>query len=104
MATATAPDVTELRTEIERLQSDLKATIEKVRELTGEWPNGHDSALATAERMWTEVKRQAQQVGQEIEERPLVSAVNGVGAGVAIRMLFIRRHLATGRLYPRVGW
>ncbi len=36
MATASAPDVTELRTEIERLQSDLNATIEKVRELSGE--------------------------------------------------------------------
>jgi len=91
MATATAPDVTELRTEIERLQSDLNATIEKVRELSGEWPNGHDSALATAERMWMEVKRQAQQVGHEIEERPLVSAVTAFGAGVAIGMLFSGR-------------
>ena len=88
MATVTAPDVTELRIEIERLQSDLNATIEKVRELTGEWPDGHDSALATAERMWLELKRQAQQVGQEIEERPLVSAVTAVGAGIAIGMLF----------------
>ena len=88
MDTLTAPDVTELRTEIERLQTDLKATIEKVRELAGEWPNGHDSALATAERMWMEVKRQAQQVGQEIEERPLVSAMTAFGAGVAIGMLF----------------
>ena len=88
MATATVPEVTELRIEIERLQSDLKATIEKVRELSGEWANGHDSALATAERMWLEVKRQAQQVGQEIEERPLVSAVTAFGAGVAIGMLF----------------
>ena len=91
MATVTAPDVTELRIEIERLQSDLKATIEKVRELAGEWPNGHDSALAAAERMWLEVKRQAQQVSHEIEERPLVSAMTAFGAGVAIGMLFSGR-------------
>jgi hypothetical protein len=91
MATATAPDVTELRIEIERLQNDLKSTIEKVRELAGEWPNGHDSALATAERMWLEVKRQALQVSHEIEERPLVSAMTAFGAGIAIGMLFSGR-------------
>jgi hypothetical protein len=92
MATDTAPDVTALRSEIERLQSDLNATVEKMRELSGEWPNGHDSALATAERMWLELKRQAQQVGREIEERPLVSAMTAFGAGIAIGMLFSGRH------------
>jgi len=93
MATATAPDVTRLQGELERLQSDLYAAIEKMRELSGgEWPNGHDSALATADRMWAEVKRQAEQVGHEIEERPLVSAVTALGAGIAIGMLFSGRH------------
>jgi ElaB/YqjD/DUF883 family membrane-anchored ribosome-binding protein len=92
MATATAPDVTRLQGEIERIQSDLNAAIAKIRELTdGEWPNGHDSALAAADKMWTEVKRQAQQVGHEIEERPLVSAVTAFGAGIAIGMLFSGR-------------
>ena len=47
-----------------------------------------DSALATAEKMWTEVKRQAQQVGHEIEDRPLVSAFTALGAGIAIGVLF----------------
>jgi len=92
MATATASDVTRLQGEIERIQSELNATVEKMRQLSGgEFPNGHDSALATADRMRTEVKRQALQVGHEIEERPLVSAMTALGAGIAIGMLFSAR-------------
>ena len=88
MAT-TAPELTALRIEVERLQTGLNAAVDKMRELNGgEWPNGHDSALATAEKMWTEVKRQAQQVGHEIEDRPLVSAFTALGAGIAIGVLF----------------
>ena len=89
MATATAPDVTALQSEIERLQAGLDAAVEKMRGLNGgRLPNGQDSALASADRMWGEVKRHAQQVGHEIEERPLVSAATAFGAGIAIGMLF----------------
>lgn len=84
-----ATDVTELRDEIARLRADLDQAVVKMRGLNGgELPNGYDSALASAERMWTEFKRQAQQVGQEIEERPLTSAMTALGAGIAIGMLF----------------
>ncbi|HTT78864.1 MAG TPA: hypothetical protein VMF86_04220, partial [Stellaceae bacterium] len=75
--------------EIERLQAGLDAAIETMRRLGGdELPNGHDTALASAEKMWTGVKRQAEQVGHEIEQRPLVSAVAAFGIGMAIGLLF----------------
>jgi hypothetical protein len=89
MATTTTPDVTALKTEIERLRAGLDAAVDKMRALNGgAGLEGYDSALATAEKMWTGVKRQAQQVGHGIEERPLVSALTAFGVGVAIGMLF----------------
>jgi hypothetical protein len=89
MATTTTPDVTALKTEIERLQAGLNAAVDQIRGLDGgDILNGHDTTLAAAEKMWTEVKRQAQQVGHEIEERPLVSALTAFGTGIAIGMLF----------------
>ncbi|HVB15034.1 MAG TPA: hypothetical protein VNF04_00715 [Stellaceae bacterium] len=89
MTITTKPEVTALKSEIERLQADLDAAVDKMRGMDGDkWSNGHDSTLASAEKMWTEVKRQAQQVGHEIEERPLVSAITALGAGIAIGMLF----------------
>jgi hypothetical protein len=66
----------------------LNAAVAKMRGLNGEGLGGHDSTLASAEKMWTGVKRQAQQVGHEIEERPLVSALTAFGVGIAIGMLF----------------
>lgn len=89
MAITTEPEVTALKSEIKRLQAGLDAAVDKLRGLDGDkLSNGHDSTLASAERMWTEMKRQVQQVGHEIEERPLVSAATALGAGIAIGMLF----------------
>ena len=89
MAFATEPDVKAMKGEIQRLHASLDEAIDKMRRLDGDkWSNGQDSALASAEKMWAEMKRQAQQVGHEIEERPLVSAVTALGAGIAIGMLF----------------
>ncbi len=89
MATETAPDVAALQGEIERLRAGLDAAVQKMNGLNRDLPlNGHDSAIASAEKLWTEVKRQAQQVGHEIEERPLISAATAFGAGIAIGMFF----------------
>jgi ElaB/YqjD/DUF883 family membrane-anchored ribosome-binding protein len=89
--TATAPDVTALQTELAQLQEGLAAAVEEVRRIGGQLPNGHDTAFVAAGKMWTEAKRQVQQVGHEIEERPLVSAATAFGAGMAIGMLFSGR-------------
>jgi ElaB/YqjD/DUF883 family membrane-anchored ribosome-binding protein len=88
MATETAPDTAKLQTEIERLQAGLDEAVDKIRTLRGELPNGHDTTFASAEKMWSEVRRQAQQIGHEIEERPLVSAATAFGAGIALGLLF----------------
>jgi ElaB/YqjD/DUF883 family membrane-anchored ribosome-binding protein len=88
MATATAPDVAALESEIRQLRAGLEAATEKMRGLrNGEASNGQASTFGAAERMWSEVKQQAQQVGHEIEERPLVSALTAFGAGIALGVL-----------------
>ena len=85
---STAPEVRALKGEIEQLQSGLTAALAKIRSLNGgESFDGHDSVIASAEKMWTEAKRQAQQVGHEIEERPFASALTAFGAGIAIGVL-----------------
>ena len=81
------PEMSELRQEIDQLRAGLDAALEKMRRLNGgELPNGHD-AFAAAEKMWAELKRQAQQVSDEIEEKPLISAVTAFSIGVTVGML-----------------
>jgi ElaB/YqjD/DUF883 family membrane-anchored ribosome-binding protein len=94
MVTAIAPDVATLQNEIERLEARLDAAVAEMHALRkNSAANGHDkdSILASAEKMWLEVKRQVEQVGHEIEERPMVSALTAFGAGFAIGMLFTPR-------------
>jgi ElaB/YqjD/DUF883 family membrane-anchored ribosome-binding protein len=84
---AAEPEMAELRQEIDQLRAGLDAALDKMRRLNGgDLPNGRDT-FATAERMWAELKHQAQQVSQEIEEKPLISAVTAFGIGVTIGML-----------------
>ena len=88
MGIAATPEIEELKAELDRLQSGVGKAIDRLRDLTvGGAPNGHDTALATAEKIWSEVKQGAQTVGHEIEERPIVSALTAFGAGVALGML-----------------
>ena len=88
MVMASESEVVALQSEIQQLQAGLDAAVQKMRALGGELPNGHTSTIETAEKMWTEVKRQAQTVGHEIEERPLVSAATALAAGIASGLLF----------------
>jgi ElaB/YqjD/DUF883 family membrane-anchored ribosome-binding protein len=44
-------------------------------------------AQDSAEKVWGEVRQKAQQVGQEIEERPFVSALAAFATGLVLGML-----------------
>lgn len=79
--------VTALQRTVAQLQSGLSAAVEKIGQL--EVSNSYDTAVASAGKAWTEAKRQAQQVGQEIEERPLASTFVALGVGILIGMLFL---------------
>jgi ElaB/YqjD/DUF883 family membrane-anchored ribosome-binding protein len=94
MATEPTPEVAALQREIAELRTGLDAAVQKMRRLNGDGdlPNGHDSALASAEKMWTELKQQAHQVSHEIEERPFISAITAFGVGITVGMLFRGGH------------
>jgi ElaB/YqjD/DUF883 family membrane-anchored ribosome-binding protein len=48
-------------------------------------------AQESAEKVWGEVRRQAQQVGQEIEDRPFASALAAFSTGLLLGMLLNSR-------------
>jgi ElaB/YqjD/DUF883 family membrane-anchored ribosome-binding protein len=48
-------------------------------------------AQESAEKVWGEVRRQAKQVGQEIEDRPFASALAAFGTGLVLGMLLNTR-------------
>jgi len=93
MASATATDVQAMQAEIEELRAAVARAADRMRDLSGEESgNGHDKSSLSPDRVWTEMKRQAQQVTHEIEERPLVSAVTAFSAGIALGILLGGRH------------
>ncbi len=50
-----------------------------------------EKVQASANKMWTEVRRQAHDVSREIEERPIAAALTAFGAGVLLGLLLSGR-------------
>ena len=48
-------------------------------------------AEASTDKVWTEVKRQADSVSREIEQRPVAAALTAFGAGALLGLL-LNRH------------
>jgi ElaB/YqjD/DUF883 family membrane-anchored ribosome-binding protein len=86
------PDLTTLQSDIQQLRDDFTKLSNDTRAYAG---NGLSSAGAqaqdSAEKMWGEIRRQAQQVGREIEERPLTSAVTAFATGLVLGMILNAR-------------
>ncbi len=78
-------DIQQLRDDFAKISSDMKAYAGNGLSSAGE------QAQMSAEKMWTEIKRQAQQVGQEIEERPLASAIAAFSTGLILGMILNAR-------------
>ena len=86
------PDLSTLQADIQALRADFAKMTADMRDLAN---SGFTRASATAqdsaERMWGEVKRQAQVVGQEIEERPVTCALAAFSTGLILGMLLSGR-------------
>jgi ElaB/YqjD/DUF883 family membrane-anchored ribosome-binding protein len=88
MAASTEIDVARLQGDIQQLRADFAKMTATMRELAGSGlTQAGEAAQASAERVWGEVKRQAQQVGHEIEERPFTSALAAFSTGLILGML-----------------
>jgi ElaB/YqjD/DUF883 family membrane-anchored ribosome-binding protein len=92
MAATMENDFAALQADIQQLRADFAKMTSDVRNLAN---TGYTQASATAqesaEKMWGEVRRQAQNVTQEIEERPFASALASFATGLLLGMLLNAR-------------
>jgi ElaB/YqjD/DUF883 family membrane-anchored ribosome-binding protein len=92
MATHTEPDIETLQTDIEQLRADFAKLATTMRDVAASnIAKAGENAEASAERVWIEAKRQAQQVGQTIDERPIASALAAFGTGLILGLLLNTR-------------
>ncbi|MGC2411796.1 MAG: hypothetical protein WA459_03740 [Stellaceae bacterium] len=92
MAEKANADIDALQTEIKQLRADFAKLTDTMRDIenNGVAQTGH--AQASAEKVWSEVQRQAGSLGREIEERPIAAALTAFGAGLFLgRLLTARR-------------
>ncbi len=85
-------DLAALQADIQQLRADFAKMTTDMRNVasTG-YAQASGKAQESAEKMWGEVRRQAQNVTQEIEERPFASALASFATGLVLGMLLNAR-------------
>ena len=92
MAASTEPDLATLQADIQQLRADFAKMTTDMRHVAGNgMAQAKDQAQDSAEKIWGEVRRQVQTVGQEIEERPFASALAAFSTGLFLGMLLNSR-------------
>jgi ElaB/YqjD/DUF883 family membrane-anchored ribosome-binding protein len=92
MAASMESDLTTLQADIAQLRADFAKMTTDIRSLASNGVNqASGKAQESAEKMWGEVRRQAQNVSQEIEERPFASALASFATGLVLGMLLNAR-------------
>jgi ElaB/YqjD/DUF883 family membrane-anchored ribosome-binding protein len=93
MAASIEPNIATLQADIQQLRTDLAKMTSTMRDVAGNSiAQVGDKAQASAEKVWVEVKRQAQHVGQEIGDRPLTATLAAFGTGLVLGLLLsVRR-------------
>jgi ElaB/YqjD/DUF883 family membrane-anchored ribosome-binding protein len=81
-------DITALEGEIKQLRADVAKIAGTMRDIAGNGVAGAKQQVeVSTEKMWTEVKRQAETVGAEIENRPVAAALTAFGTGILLGFL-----------------
>ncbi|HVC53426.1 MAG TPA: hypothetical protein VND87_15515 [Stellaceae bacterium] len=92
MAVSEQPDIVTLQADVQTLRTDFAKLAADLREIAGSGiARAQTQAQDSADRVWSGVKRQAEQVGHEIEERPVMSALAAFGTGLILGMLLNSR-------------
>jgi len=92
MAASLQPDLATLQSDIQQLRADFAKITADMRDFANNgMSQASGKAQESAEKMWGVVKRQAQEVGNEIEERPFASALAAFGTGLVLGMLLNAR-------------
>jgi ElaB/YqjD/DUF883 family membrane-anchored ribosome-binding protein len=88
MAAPIEPDFSTLQADIQKLRADFAKMTTDMRDIASNgMAQAKGQAQDSAEKVWGEVRQKAQQVGQEIEERPFVSALAAFATGLVLGML-----------------
>jgi ElaB/YqjD/DUF883 family membrane-anchored ribosome-binding protein len=92
MAASLQPDFAALQADLQQLRADFAKMTSDVRAIANNGVSqAKGQAQESAEKMWGEVRQKAQQVGQEIEERPFASALASFATGLLLGMLLNAR-------------
>jgi len=92
MAASMESDLATLQADIAQLRADFaKMTTDMGNFAANGYSQASGKAQESAEKMWGEVRRQAQNVSQEIEERPFASALASFATGLLLGMLLNTR-------------
>jgi len=85
----TEADVRALSGELKQLRDEF-AKLAQLLESTARNASAEaaQAARATGERAWSEIKNQADDLAQKIEERPITAAASAFGIGVVLGLLF----------------
>jgi ElaB/YqjD/DUF883 family membrane-anchored ribosome-binding protein len=88
MAAPIETDFSTLQADIQKLRADFAKMTTDMRDIASNgMAQAKGQAQDSAEKVWGEVRQKAQQVGQEIEERPFVSALAAFATGLVLGML-----------------
>lgn len=92
MAASMESDLSTLQADIAQLRADFSKMTTDIRSLASNGVNqASGKAQEAGEKMWDEVRRQAQSVSHEIEERPFASALASFATGLVLGMLLNAR-------------
>jgi ElaB/YqjD/DUF883 family membrane-anchored ribosome-binding protein len=92
MAASIDQDMTTLQADIQQLRADFAKMTTDMRSIASNgMAQAKGQAQESAEKVWDEVRQKAQQVGQEIEERPFASALVAFSSGLILGMLLNAR-------------
>ena len=92
MAASTETDLATLQADIKQLRDDFAKMTTDVGVLASNgYTQASGKAQVSAEKLWGEVRRQAQNVTQEIEERPFASALASFATGLMLGLLLNTR-------------
>jgi ElaB/YqjD/DUF883 family membrane-anchored ribosome-binding protein len=92
MAAPIENDLATLQADMQKLRADFAKMTADMRDIAStRVSQAGTKAQESAEKVWDEVRRQAQTVGQEIEERPFTSALAAFGTGLLLGMLLNAR-------------
>jgi ElaB/YqjD/DUF883 family membrane-anchored ribosome-binding protein len=92
MAASIDSDFSTLQADIQQLRSDFSKMTTDLRNLaTSGMSQARGQAQDSAQVVWDEVRQRAEQVGQEIEQRPFASALAAFSTGLLLGMLLNSR-------------